>query len=167
MTEKKYITEKDHPEKDWYSEAHEVRLNSLREFVDRVMNDYRHDYGTVCKAIAASALAAAYAADHSDGARGGITGFQAGFVMWEFIRGWMFNDNKTGLRIVDYDNMLYPQYEDRFEKTISKDTWKSLQEEAKKNLEARENANAHPNVIAHWRSIIEGVVPFGYTVRDD
>ena len=36
------------------------------------------DYGTVCHAIALSAVART--------AQGGITGFQAGAVMWEFIK---------------------------------------------------------------------------------
>ena len=26
---------------------------------------------------------------------------------------------------------------------------------------------AHPNVVAHWKSIVEGVVPFGYVVQSD
>ena len=85
--------------------------------------------------------------------------------MWDFIKDWSFSGNKCGLRIVDYDNMLYPQYDDKFEKTISASIWESLQKEAAENLKDR--PTAHPTVIAHWQSIVDGKVPFGYTVKDD
>ena len=58
------------------------------------------DYGTVCHAIALSAVATAWAANKT--AQGGITGFQAGAVMWEFIKNWSYSSNKTGMRLVDY-----------------------------------------------------------------
>lgn len=61
--------------------------------------------------------------------------------------------------------MLYPQCGHKFEKTISKDTWEQLQNVAKKRLEEK-NKHAHPNVIAHWESIVKGVVPFGFTVTE-
>jgi hypothetical protein len=60
--------------------------------------------------------------------------------------------------------MLYPQYDYKFEKTISTDTWHALQEEAKKNLVERD---PHPNVKAHWESIVEGKIPFGYVISDE
>lgn len=67
--------------------------------------------------------------------------------------------------------MLYPQYEYKFTgRTISSDTWAALQKSAKENLEEdekNENYRAHPRVIAHWKSIADGKVPFGYTVKDD
>ena len=133
-------------------------------FMDHVMNDYVHSYGTVCHAVAACGIAAAYAANKMDGARGGLTGFQASFVMWDFIRQWQYSYNKCGLRIVDYDNMLYPQYEDKFQKTITKDVWESLQREAKKSLENSDYAAER--VVRHWQSIVNGKVPFGYRVVD-
>lgn len=35
-----------------------------------------------------------------------------------------------------------------------------------KNL--KENAeHAHPAVIAHWKSIVNGIIPFGYSVKED
>ena len=161
----KQITEEEHLEKDWFAEASKQTLDTLPDFMKRVMDDYTHDYGTLCHAIAACAIAAACAANEMDGARGGITGFQAGFVMWDFIRQWKYTSNKCGLRIIDYDNMLYPQYEDRFQKTISANTWNGLIKQAEENLKNRQNA--HPKVIAHWESIKNGHVPFGYEVKED
>lgn len=135
-------------------------MEDLVDFLKYVEANCNYDYGVAPRSIAQAALATAwYMAEKM-----GITGFQAGFVMWDFIRGWEFTHNECGLKIVDYDNMLYPQYEDKFEKTITKSTWRALQEQAKKNLEDREYA--HPDVIAHWESIVRGVVPFGYTIKD-
>ena len=94
---------------------------------------------------------------------GGITGFQAGFIGWAAIMEFMGIKKDSPVRIVKYENMLYPQYRENFDKTISQETWKYLQEEARKNLE--ENSSANPRVIEHWQSIVDGKVPFGYEVR--
>ena len=64
--------------------------------------------------------------------------------------------------MIDYDDMLYPQYDDKFDKTINTHTFNTLQNEAKKLLED----TAHPVVKAHWQSIVDGVVPFGYKIKD-
>lgn len=159
------ITEEMHLEKEWFADAHKQTLETLPEFMRHVMNDYEHDYGTVCHAVAACAIAAAWAANNADGARGGITGFQAGFVMWDFIRQWSYPSVKTTMRILNYDDMLYPQYEYKYQKTIDSDTWKLLQKAAKKNLEEKDYA--HKDVVDHWKSIVDGNVPFGYTVKED
>ena len=135
-------------------------FNDLVSFLERVKNTCNTGYGTAPRAIAQAALATAWYLSSEFG----ITGFQAGFTMWDFISGWQYPDNKCGMKIVNYDDMLYPQYDYKFEKTISKDTFKALQEVAKKNLEEREGT--HPAVISHWQSIVDGNVPFGYVIRD-
>lgn len=152
--------------KEWFKEAKKQTLDTLPEFANHVMNDYAHDYGSVCHAVAACAIAAAWAANDAPGACGGITGFQAGAVMWDFIKEWMYSSNKCGLKIVDYDNMLYPQYADKFQKKISKETWTSLQEQAKKSLE-EDSSYAHPNVVNHWQMIADGHIPFGYVAVEE
>lgn len=158
---KKQITEEMHLEKEWFKQASEIKTKKdLMKFIDHVLSDYQHDYGTVCHAIGAAAVAAAWYGAHTEG----ITGFQASFVMWDFIRYWMKSDNKCGLRLIDYDNFLYPQYEYKFEKTIDSDTWKHIQDQAKENLESEELACNR--VRNHWESIVKGVVPFGYKVED-
>lgn len=135
-------------------------FEELTDFLKDVEDNYGNGYGDAPRAIAQAALAVAWhLADVY-----GITGFQAGFVMWDFIRDWNYSSNKCGMKIVDYDNMLYPQYNYKFEKTISTDTWHAIQEEAKKNLVERD---PHPNVKAHWESIVEGKIPFGYVISDE
>lgn len=164
MSEKQAITEEMHLEKEWFKQAHEQILETLPGFMEHVLNDYCHDYGTICHAISACALAAVHAADKSES--GGITGFQAGFVMWDFIRQMNYRSNECGMKLLDYDDMLYPQYAYKFEKTIAPDTWKALQEAAEKKIE-QDSEIASQRVIEHWKSIADGNVPFGYQVKED
>ena len=42
----------------------------------------------------------------------------------------------------------------------------SYYQRQKKKLE-EDGETAHPAVVAHWRSIVNGNVPFGYTVKDE
>jgi len=158
---RKPITEEDHEQGEWYATAKKQTLDSLPEFLRHLADDYGHDYGTICHALAAGAVAAATALNHSD--TGGITGFQAGAVMWEFIRNW--NGEKGPMRLVQYKDMLYPQHNDVFAQTIDSKTWQWLQDEARKCLAASDGA--HPAVKAHWESIVAGDVPFGYVVKDE
>ena len=113
--------------------------------------------------MSACSIATMWAMNRTD--QGGITGFQASAIMWEFIKHWNYTDNKTGMKIVNYDDMLYPQYDFKFQKTITESIWKSIQDVAKNHLE--ENETAHPNVIAHWKSIVNGKIPFGYKIVKD
>lgn len=162
------ITEKMHLEKEWFEQAREQKLETLLEFMNHILNDYCHSYGTICHAISACALAAAWAAGSSDQA--GITGFQAGAVMWDFVLQWAYRNNKTSLRIIDYDKMLYLQYKGYFEdRTISQTTWKALQNQAKRLLNEIDTGeeSAADSVIAHWKSILNGTVPFGYKIKND
>lgn len=125
---KQQITEEMKIHEEWYKEAKGMTLDKLPDFLNHLMNDYDHDYGTVCHALAAGGMATMWAMDHHE--QGGITGFQAGAVMWEFIKRWGYPCNKTALKIVNYDNFLYPQYEDMLDKIISADAWAEIQKEA-------------------------------------
>lgn len=137
-------------------------FEDLVAFLEDVKNNYNTDYGAAPRAISQASLAVAwYLAGEF-----GITGFQAGFVMWDFIRDWTYRSNKCGLKILDYDDMLYPQYEDKFQKTIQSDIWKDIRKEAEKRLEENDG-HVHPTVLAHWKSIVDGEIPFGYTISDD
>lgn len=165
-------------------------FDKLVEFLKDVRDNYNYDYGTAPRAIAQASVATAWYFAYVFG----ITGFQAGFVMWDFIRDWQYRDNECGLKIVDYDLMLYPQYEYKFtEKTISEWQWEALQEKAKKELDRiNETVDSYNKsqaegmedfinkegrdwvdtdfcnvrVLNHWKSIVNGIVPFGYRVED-
>ena len=146
--------------KQWKEEAGEQTLETIGAFLTHLMDDYVHDYGTVVHAITAGAIGAAKAMDHHE-EQGGITGFQASFVMWGFVQQWLLKEGP--MRMIDYNEMLSPQYEDKFQKTISANTWKWLQNTAKERLS--EPGGVDP-VREHWASIVAGVVPFGYTVEE-
>jgi len=163
MEKKIQISEKDHPEKEWFEEASKIRNEKeFMEFSKKIMDSYSHDYGTCVHAVSALALAGAWLGCNNLG----ITGFQAGCVMWDFIRNWNNKYNECGLKLIDYDLMLYPQYQYRFEKTISKETWEKLQEMALKNV-SEKHKFTHPDVLKHWESIVDGIVPFGYKVEGE
>lgn len=154
------IVEDDGLQKDWYAQARNVTAGTLAEFVRHLAEDYGHDYGTIIHACAAAALAGVRAVNSSD--QGGITGFQAGGVMWEFIQHWMHKDGP--MRLLEYEDMLFPQNAENFT-TISAKTWAHLQAEAQK----RHLGDDMPSgpVREHWQSIIAGKVPFGFTVEPE
>ena len=136
-------------------------LDGLLDFIKDVSKNYNTGYGTAPRSIAQASVAVA---DYLLGSMG-CTGFQAGCTMWDFITELMYPNNKCGLRLVDYDEMLYPQYEYKFtDKEISKESWEAMQKTAKDNLLSNEYAT--PRVVQHWQNIADGVVPFGFTVED-
>lgn len=143
--------------KVWYKEAEskKMTIETLPVFLKKLTEEYGHDYGTICHAITAGALATARAIDRSPS--GGITGFQAGCIMWDFIKHWMHYENP--MRLVDFGDMLYPQHETKFTH-IKSSVWKWLQEKAKRNL--KKESQACPAVLKHWQKIADGVIPFGY-----
>ncbi len=146
----------------WVKEAEKQTLETLPKFLRHLTEDYKHDYGTICHAMAIGAKAAAHAIN--DSPQGGISGFQAGAIMFEFIRRWYFIDLKSGLEIINYDDMLYPQYEKRFtEKTLTRSTFECLKEEAQRLL--LENPDVHFQLKQHWEEIAKGNPPFGYEIK--
>lgn len=145
----------------------EIEYGGVDTFIANMMDDPLIDYGSVCLALGYAAAAAAWAANRHP-TNGGITGFQSGFVMWEFLREWQPSMiGKSGTRILNYDDMLYPQYAEKFDKTISAECWTKLQELAAEKLEAAKNDEyVAASVVNHWKSVVEGHVPFGYTVKE-
>lgn len=115
----------------WWKDAQ--GCNSIEEacaFATRLLRDYRHDYGTICHALAAGTLAMAWGMNREP--EGHITGFQSGFVMWGFVKRWMSIDGPV--RLTQYDQLLYPQYDHQWQ-SISEETMESLQKIAQKQLE--------------------------------
>jgi len=143
----------------WYSEAEKQTVETLPAFI-QMLNKYHHTYDTVIYATNAATLAASWVMAKYHG----ITGFQAGAVMWEYIQQWGFDCKDKPLGLLKYDDMLYPMYDYKFT-TIDKRTWEWMQKRAQE-LYNDGNCSACEKVIDHWKSIINGKVPFGYTVRD-
>lgn len=165
-------------EQEFKKQAYEIAksvttTDELAEFI-KFISDYPLDYGTAVYAQCAAMLAAQHVMN--GGEQGGITGFQAGFIGWEMVKQFM-SVGDCGLKIVDYENMLYPQYEERFGKTIPYKNFEALQKKAKEHIEKDDSAaqqekdkfgyGMHPAVRRHMESIVNGVVPFGYVLIDD
>ena len=160
--EHRAIREEDKLDEAWFAKAKEVRTpEQLVAFMRQVMDGYIHDYGTVCKAIAACALAASWCANRMEGGAGGITGFQSGAVFWEYARRWQGIDGPA--RLMRYSEMLFPQHEVDFARTITPLTADWLRAEAGKLL--AEGGPSHPEVVAHWKKIAEGNLPWSFEVR--
>ena len=146
--------------KEWYKEADNVR--TMEDFISlftELSKDIDHDYGSVVDAMSAITIAAAWLFNRSE--VGGLTGFQASCVPLQFAKHWLRIEGP--FHIQKYSDMLYPQNTRGF-LALSRDTWKWLQDKADENL--RTTKNAHPDVMEHWKSIVDGTVPFGYTLED-
>ena len=166
---KQQITEKDHLEKEWLKEAHEQTLETLPKFINHLMNDYEHDYGTCVKAVTAAMIGTFATFNKQEG----FTGFQVGFIPWMMMDEF-WGESKVGRRVIDFDKMLYPQYDFMYEKTITPKTFARLKEVAQKKIEEAAEALANGdenyvcnNVYRHWKSIAEGNIPFGYKISDE
>ena len=124
---------------------------------------YDFDYSATPEMIAACCEATAHAL--SD--KYGITGFQASWVGLRFL--WRFNGygSKCGFKILDYDNMLYPQSAYRFDKVIGRSVMEDLETEARKLIESKNKEKIHPDVWKHWESLADGNPPFGFRLIDD
>jgi len=134
----------------------------LQKFVQGLL-DSPSDYSSCVYKVAAAGNAAAQLM----ASKLGITGFQASMVFWELNRmgGWIPTPGPA--RLVDYENLMYPQYRSKFN-SITPSTWKWIQEQVKDKLkEFREGEiTAVDSVIIHWKQIEAGNVPFGLVVQD-
>ena len=156
------ITEEMEIHKEWIPEAHKQMLDTIPDFLAHLLNDYTHNYGTIVHAVAAGMIATLSAMNKAE--QGGITGFQASCLWWELMPELLME--KPPVKLIVYEDLLYPQYAYKFQPIISPKLWEWVQEEAKKKL-ADITSPVHPNVKAHWESIVDGKVPFGLMVRDD
>jgi hypothetical protein len=142
------------------TEKFSFTILALSDYLSKLF-DRKHNYNTIAEAFKAG-LTACFRAmlNHNNG---DITGFQAGWILNKF-----FDEQKNleFFKIVDYSNMLYPQYEENFDKTITKETWKFLQNKADYMLRDQDFHGVNPDVMEHWRKIAEGEIPFGFTVRE-
>lgn len=151
------MTEKEYKEMV-YDKASKVKnKKELNNLLDEII-EYGHDYGSIVYGCMAAMKAAFNVVERSP--NGGITGFQAGCIGWECVHEFMMT--KPPCKLIDYNNMLYPQYQDKFEKTISQTTWDALQKKAGENL--NEKRSASDNIVAHWQSVRDGKIPFGFTI---
>ena len=158
---KPFISEDDKDVIDsWYKRASEVTPETFGYLINELLHNYNLDYGAKIHAAAACTIAMFNAC----GDVFGFSGFQSSASIMQVLYKLNYPCNKTGIRVIDYDDMLYPQYEDKF-RSIRRDTWEHLRKRADE-LIAENKSIADPLVLHHWKSISSGIVPFGYYISD-
>lgn len=146
----------------WMEIAREMNRSLLPAFIDHLMDGYCHTYNSYVYACTACAVATAYACGKD------LSGFQASAITVMFPLYFYYYNAKTSIKIINYDDMLYPQYEYKYDKTISPATWAILQKTAADYIAvAKDEGIVRYDVLKHWQSIVDGVVPFGYMVEED
>lgn len=133
----------------------------LAELAKEICEKFNFDYGVVPRSIGAFLVVAANYFCHEMG----VTGFQAGFIMYDFIRGFMYPHNKCGIRVVDYDELLYPQYIEKHT-TIPESVWNNIMREAKTKLD-EDKVYCHPCVVQYWQDVSKGIVPKEIRIKKD
>lgn len=131
-------------------------MDELTSYINGLIKQ-EHDYGTCVYAVSMASVAAFnYVASEL-----GITGFQAGCADMDIIR--RTRNIKGPFKLVDYADILYPQYGNKFlNQEIPSSVWEWIKEEAQKHLNEKEFCS--PTVIEHWKSLVAGKVPFGMSV---
>lgn len=143
----------------WKEKAEKVQTKEeMITFIDD-MASYEHDYGSIVHACFNAMQAAFNYVNRSPA--GGITGFQAGCLGHMLIQEYFMM--KPPYRLLDYNNLLYPQYAYEFEKIIQQDVWDVLQQKAKEEYE--KFSGGSERVKAHLKSVADGHLPFGFQLE--
>lgn len=149
--------------RSWTEEARKVEnMDQFKQLYEKLTGEYQHDYGSSIKATGALMIAAFELMERSSS--GGFTGFQVSFLPWMMIDEFM-SLGKCGQRILDFEKILYPQYDHNFEKVISERVHEQLIEKAKSNLE--NTTNCADEVRKRWELIASGELPEGWRVSED
>lgn len=93
----------------------------------------------------------------------GISGFQAGCLMWMMIKKYGMYGDDSMLSIRDFREIIYPQMGYKF-RSIPKDFWQQAQDLAKKQLI---DFKGSESVKKHMETVANGQIPFGLIVSDD
>ncbi len=91
----------------------------------------------------------------------GVTGFQASCADLDFLG--RTRNMKKGFAILNYENLLYPQYcdDEHFPtyKILIQKNAKFLKDESQKLLAGKNMNSVHIDVIAHWKYLSELEIP--------
>ena len=122
--------------------------NGMQSIVDAVTKR-QHDYGTCVYAMSIAAEAAFNYVAHVLG----TTGFQSSCADLDFLRRTRML--KYGFQIINYENLLYPQYADKFptRAQVLKENIDEIGKAAEELLADRDGA--HPAVIRHWEDLVD------------
>ena len=130
-----------------YKQGFPESIEELNQIITD-LTEREHEYGTCVYAMSIAAEAAFKFISHKLGA----TGFQASCADLDFLR--RIRGMKHGFCVLDYENLLYPQYMDKFDKNYEDyvlENQPKLKERAIAKL--KESPQAHESVLAHWKKL--------------
>ena len=148
----------------WLEKAKHVSREELPSFIDEIM-EKGDGYSDLIYAVSSCCIATMSVCGK------GMTGYQASWVPLIFLQNVNGVGTKVGFKVVDYDNMMYPQYEDYFNVTLSRDMMEALQEEAVERLgeyadRPNDDKMIAPSVLKHWIKLASGTPPYGLNVEE-
>ena len=121
----------------------------LKEYISSLVNR-EHDYGTCVYAVSLASVATF----NFMAGQLGITGFQASMADLDILR--RTRNLKQGFRILNYENLLFPQYLTRehfpTQDDLLEENKEELSKEAKRLL-AERDGDVHPEVKARWEYV--------------
>ncbi len=150
-----------------YARAHRVTsMSAAADLVLDLLNNYEHSMETIVHVVAVAAVAAATVV--ANGEQGKKLGMDQS-VMAHNLATWKFIEEFGGFddgpkRLLQYGQMLYPQTEKKFEKTIDKPTMAWLERKAKEILES--GHELAPKVRLHLECVSVGIPPFGHVIEE-
>jgi len=145
--------------KEWMKEIDNIKtIDDLNTFINKLLNDYEHDYGTIVHAVFCIMMASFKYAN--DGKQGGITGFQASCLMWMFID--KFGHCSGPKRLFPFYNLLFPQYDYNFNK-IDGEIYLEIKKEAERIL----TGQCSDRVRKRCTDIINGKLPLGFEILNE
>ena len=152
--------------RSWVAKAEKFgEKDSIDKFASELVKNYKHDYGTCVHAAAAVAKAAICKASRMFG----LTGFQHGCILSLLMRNEFGIGREIGSKILDMDNLLFPQYMRNFvELKISKRCAENLRKRAAAKIKDAKAKNeiVSKRVFEHWKWIAAGNLPSFVTVGD-
>lgn len=165
MNKKTTMNNKKLPWDEWFEKAKQVRtIEQFNELYEYLFNgDIQHTYDSAVHATSALAIAGGWLGSATEG----ITGFMAAHVKFDFLRQWDNIGKSVGLKVINYDDLLCPQYVEKFPlKVIKKNVWLALQRACKEKLEVDGRCACY-KVRQYWGDICNGIIPSSLVVVDD
>ena len=128
-------------------------IEELSQYLKELI-EYKHDYNTSGYAIYKALLATEMMIAHQLG----TTGFQHGYAQLQYIKATKMS--KTGIAFLDFDQLMYPQYdlESKVKEWIEEHkTSPEFIKEVKRKIAEDDKADfkAHPNVRDHWERLVQ------------
>lgn len=156
--------------KVWLKRAKEVSIEEIPNFINELINSVDWEinddgYANIIKVMYISMMATFYGVNNSE--NGNITGSQVQTLAWKLFMKLMGIEEGTPLKMINYEGMLNPYNGSYFDKIIDKEFFEWLQNKARELLKDNNCSPTDSDIIVHLLKIVDGEVPFGYTLKEE